>query len=103
MLASRPSLRVTTMPIDPDSSTPSALDRGRKALAAGEWDEAVRAFEFALASGEDPEALEGLGLAAWWTDRGPQVFDARERAFRLYRDRGDVRDRKSTRLNSSHT
>jgi DNA-binding NarL/FixJ family response regulator len=40
---------------------------------------------------ESPEALEGLGLAAWWLDDADVVFDARERAYRLYSERGDRR------------
>ncbi len=40
---------------------------------------------------ETPEALEGLGLAAWWLDLADIVFDSRERAFRAYRSRGDHR------------
>ena len=36
-----------------------------------------------------PEALEGLGLAAWWLDDAAVTFDARERAYRLYRQDGD--------------
>jgi ATP/maltotriose-dependent transcriptional regulator MalT len=43
----------------------------------------------ALARGETPEALEGLSWAAWWLDDAQAVFDARERAYRLYRQRGD--------------
>src|SRR5437868_6661390 len=54
------------------------LDAGRAALRSGEWAEARRAFEQALASGETPEALEGLGLAAWWLDQGDEVFQAGE-------------------------
>jgi LuxR family maltose regulon positive regulatory protein len=66
-----------------------AVAAGREALARGEWEAARRAFETALAEGETPEALEGLGLAAWWLDDAPVVFDAREAAFRLYAERGD--------------
>jgi DNA-binding CsgD family transcriptional regulator len=62
---------------------------GDAALARGAWDEARDAFERALAARESPEALEGLGLAGWWLDRADLVFDARERAYRLYRDRDD--------------
>jgi LuxR family maltose regulon positive regulatory protein len=47
------------------------------------------AFEAALAHKETPEALEGLGTAAWWLDDAPTTFDARERAYRLYAERGD--------------
>ena len=65
------------------------LTAGRKALAAGAWEDARLAFERVLDADETPEALEGLGLAAWWLDRADVVFDARERAFRGYRARGD--------------
>ena len=37
----------------------------------------------------DAEALEGLSWAAWWLDDAETVFSARERAYRLYRERGD--------------
>src|SRR4051812_26984775 len=65
------------------------LESGRAALGRGDWQAARIAFERALAAGETPEALEGLGLAAWWLDLSDVVFDARERAYRLYRERGD--------------
>ena len=65
------------------------LAAGRTALEAGAWPDAQRAFERSLEIEETPEALEGLGLAAWWLDRADLVFDSRERAFRGYRSRGD--------------
>lgn len=46
-------------------------------------------FSEALAHEETPEALEGLSWAAWWLDDADVVFDARERAYRRYRDQGD--------------
>jgi ATP/maltotriose-dependent transcriptional regulator MalT len=61
------------------------------ALENGAWLEAQQAFERLLTVEDTPEALEGLGLAAWWLDRADVVFDARERAFRGYRTRGDHR------------
>jgi LuxR family transcriptional regulator, maltose regulon positive regulatory protein len=61
------------------------------ALDAGSWQDAQRAFERLLAVEETPEALEGLGLAAWWLDLAEVVFDSRERAFLAYRQRGDQR------------
>jgi ATP/maltotriose-dependent transcriptional regulator MalT len=67
------------------------LAAGRTALDAGAWQDALHAFERLLASEETPEALEGLGLAAWWLNRADVVFDSRERAFRAYRQRGDQR------------
>ena len=60
------------------------LDRGRAALADSRWREARRAFEAALTREESAEAFEGLGLAAWWLDAAPIVFEARLRAYRLY-------------------
>src|SRR5436190_3368966 len=62
-----------------------------EALARGEWEIARTSFEAALCHRESPEALEGLGLAGWWLDLADVVFDAREHAYRLYRDRGDCR------------
>jgi LuxR family transcriptional regulator, maltose regulon positive regulatory protein len=65
------------------------LTEGQAALARNAWHEARTAFEAALAEGESPEALEGLGMAAWWLDEGRQAIDARERAYRLYRASGN--------------
>jgi LuxR family maltose regulon positive regulatory protein len=38
---------------------------------------------------ETPEALEGLGWAAYCLDDDPLTFQARERAFRMYRTQAD--------------
>jgi DNA-binding NarL/FixJ family response regulator len=62
---------------------------GPEALARGSWTEARTAFASALTVSESPEALEGLALAAWWLDDGEAVFEARERAYKLYLDCGD--------------
>ncbi|MEP7116531.1 MAG: LuxR C-terminal-related transcriptional regulator [Acidobacteriota bacterium] len=72
-------------PIGPAAS----LEAGRAALGRGDWHAARLAFERALQAEEHPEALEGLGLAAWWLDLGDVVFDVRERAYRIYRECGD--------------
>ena len=78
-----------------DRSSPPAsaagVAAGRAALDRGDWEAALHAFE-SLPAGEaeQPEALEGLGLAAWWLDLGDTVFDVRERAYRAYRERGDA-------------
>jgi len=79
----RPARRGTVTPIRP--LTP--LGAGQSALARGEWSVAKRHFESALAQGEQAEALEGLGLAAWWLDKSDLVFESRRRAYRLYRQR----------------
>ena len=65
------------------------MEAGRSALARGAWLDAKSAFEGALAQKESPEALEGLGLSSWWLDHGDSVFDTRERAYALYRERGE--------------
>jgi ATP/maltotriose-dependent transcriptional regulator MalT len=65
---------------------------GGEALRRGAWADARRHFEAALRQGETPEALEGLGMAAQWLIDRETVFIARERAYRLYRDRESPRD-----------
>ena len=64
---------------------------GWEALADGRWADARTLFRQALSAGERPEALEGLSWAAWWLDDAPTVFDARSRAYALFRRRGDAR------------
>jgi DNA-binding NarL/FixJ family response regulator len=65
------------------------INEGKAALARGDWNDAKRAFEAALAEKETGEALEGLGLAAWWLDLADVVFDARERAYRWYHEQNN--------------
>jgi LuxR family maltose regulon positive regulatory protein len=66
-----------------------SLAAGHAALSRGEWEAAHHAFESVLRLEDRPDALEGLGLAAWWLDLADEVFDARERAYRGYRERND--------------
>lgn len=68
------------------------LRKGWTALSRGSWEEARAIFEQELAAGESAEALEGLSWTAWWLDDAVAVFEARERAYRLYRK---ARDQKS--------
>jgi len=68
------------------------LLEGGEALRGGAWVEAREHFEAALRGRETPEALEGLGMAAQWLLDPQTVFRARERAYRLYRDRQSPRD-----------
>lgn len=70
---------------------PDDCAAGDELLSRGAWSEARAAFEAALLERESPEALEGLALAAWWLDDADVVFDGRERAYRLYGERGDRR------------
>jgi DNA-binding CsgD family transcriptional regulator len=69
------------------SSTP--LDAGWTALKEGDWTGAQTAFEKSLREGETPEALEGMGWVGHMLNAAELTFDARERAYRLYLERGD--------------
>jgi tetratricopeptide (TPR) repeat protein len=71
--------------------TSTSCPAGEAALARGDWEAARAAYARVLGEHDAPELLEGLGLAGWWLDLADVVFDSRERAFRLYRDRGDRR------------
>jgi LuxR family transcriptional regulator, maltose regulon positive regulatory protein len=66
------------------------LAAGWAALAEGDWEGARTRFEESLTERESPEALEGLGWVGHVLDEDRLTFDSRERAFRLYRERGDV-------------
>jgi len=57
------------------------LTRGRVALVDARWRDARAAFEAALAAGDDPDALDGLGEALWFLGEIPAGVAARERAF----------------------
>jgi DNA-binding CsgD family transcriptional regulator len=65
------------------------LQAGWDELRHGRWREARGRFEAALAVAESPEAHEGVGWASYCLDDDPLTLEARERAFRLYRERGD--------------
>ena len=65
---------------------------GLAALREGRWEQARTAFEAALADGESPEALDGLGEALWWLGEPLAGIAFRERAFAGFR-RADERIR----------
>lgn len=71
------------------TARPEDCSAGDLALARGAWADARSAYQTALDVAESPEALEGLGTAAWWLDLADLVFDSRERAYRLFLERGD--------------
>lgn len=66
------------------------VDRANDALRRGAWQDARTLYDHALQALETPEALEGLGEACWWLDDVVRVGEARERAYVLYRQRGDA-------------
>jgi DNA-binding NarL/FixJ family response regulator len=68
------------------------ISRGHAALARADWDEAHRLFSEAVAQGQSGDALDGLAWAAWWRGDGDGMLDARQRAFRAYREEGSFRD-----------
>jgi DNA-binding CsgD family transcriptional regulator len=61
-----------------------ALETGRRALAAGAWDEARAAYVQVLREQDDPEALDGAGLAAWFLGEIEDSLELRQRAFAAY-------------------
>jgi LuxR family transcriptional regulator, maltose regulon positive regulatory protein len=75
--------------MDGQRSSEDLLASGWDALRAGDWHAARGCFEAALAGVETAEAYEGLGWAAYCLDEDPLTIEARERAFGLYRQRGD--------------
>ena len=74
-----------------DAAMLGNLRAGLEALARGAWEDAKAAFERALEHGELPEALEGWAQAARFLGDGDASLEARARAFRAHRGRGDSR------------
>ncbi|REL39195.1 hypothetical protein DYD21_04365 [Rhodohalobacter sp. SW132] len=67
------------------------LEEGQKALEQTEWTLARDCFQSVVRQEEIPEAFELLGRAAWWLDDASTALEAREKAYKLYRERGDSR------------
>jgi DNA-binding NarL/FixJ family response regulator len=67
---------------------PALVTDGFRAMAAGEWSAADEAFRSALEIDESPEALIGLGNAAYWLGDLDGMLVALERAFATARARG---------------
>jgi ATP/maltotriose-dependent transcriptional regulator MalT len=66
------------------------LSAGREALGRGDWEQAREYFEAAHEQGESAETIEALAMAAWWLDNASLTIESRERAYRIYRERGDA-------------
>lgn len=71
--------------------TATLLEQGWQALAAADWRRAQACFEQAREVEEAAEVLDGLGQALYWQDRYDEALRLRERAYALYRERGDHR------------
>jgi ATP/maltotriose-dependent transcriptional regulator MalT len=67
-----------------------ALARGRAALSRGAWSDGRAAFAEALQVAPSAEAWEGSSWANWWLEDVVGCLEAREHAFRLYRDADDA-------------
>lgn len=63
---------------------------GKTSLDAGNWHDAKVAFEGSLAIEELAEGHLGLGEALWWLGDLAASLEHRERAYALFRSRGDV-------------
>jgi LuxR family maltose regulon positive regulatory protein len=72
-------------------TTADRLAAGWGALSRGAWEEARGLFDTAVTEAATAAALEGLSWAAWWANDAAVTFDARERAYGLYRAQGDRR------------
>ena len=70
----------------------AALASGHDALVRADWQAARQAFTTSIALHPTAPAFEGLGQAYWWLDDQSGVIEAREQAFRLYREAGEVRN-----------
>jgi DNA-binding CsgD family transcriptional regulator/predicted negative regulator of RcsB-dependent stress response len=75
---------------EPSPTSIDALARAGEAMMRGSWEEARELYEASLAEAETPEALEGLGITASWLDDAETSDTVRERAYRLYRERGGL-------------
>ena len=69
--------------IEPAAATPAEL-----LLRAGQWGPARDAHLERLARSPEGSDFEGLARALWWLDDGTGCLDAREAAYRFYRDAG---------------
>lgn len=82
-------MHTRTRMTSPQRTASTEVDGGWQALRAGDWAAARVLFEAALATDGSPEAWEGLGWANYFLDEDPGTFEAREAAYRAYRERGD--------------
>jgi len=81
---------VGAMTTKPELDVVDPLAAGREALRRGEWEQAFAHFEVASELSHSAEAVEALGMAAWWLDNAQLAIESREHAYRLYRERDDA-------------
>ncbi len=77
-----------TPPGGTETPADTAFEAGVKALSDADWARACLSFKDAITQQPDSaEAWEGLAAAAWWVPDEETIFEARERAYQLYRER----------------
>jgi len=69
-----------------------ALTAAEHALAEADWERAAELFRVATEADDSAVAWDGLGWAAWWLADEELTFEARLRAFQLYRAAGRPAD-----------
>jgi pimeloyl-ACP methyl ester carboxylesterase/tetratricopeptide (TPR) repeat protein len=94
-----PSSRDSPAVSPPDSAGVAHLQSARSAFAKAAWREAYTALAAADTGGSlGAEDLERLAESAWWLSHGSASVRARERAYRLYVQRGEPRAAASVAL-----
>lgn len=74
----------------PSASVADLVDAGRVALEDGRWSDAAASLSAALAIEESPDTVFGLAVARWWLAATDDAIRGWERAFVLYRRRGEA-------------
>src|SRR5690348_7298409 len=85
---------VSPSTLSPSRSTDprfSLLAAARTALADGDWSDAAELARRSLEHAESAEGHDLLARASWWLSDAVTLFASRERAFKLYLDRNEVR------------
>ncbi|MFN8418392.1 MAG: LuxR C-terminal-related transcriptional regulator [Anaerolineae bacterium] len=73
------------------SSDQNAIEQGLKLLRNGEWQAARQHFETLVASNDDPEAHDALGIALWWLNRVDNSHQHRTKAYIGFKQQGETR------------
>lgn len=84
--------RVQASQTNPAASLQALLEAGQSALAGANWQRACALFrEATIKDSTCAEAWAGLARAAYWVPDEEAILEGRERAYHLYRERGDRR------------
>jgi hypothetical protein len=83
---------MVVMSVHDASPLADLVAQGHASLERAAWDEAHRVLAQAVAQGACGDALDGLAWAAWWRGDADGLLEARQRAYRAYRQEGSFRD-----------